>query len=200
MINQALDLLITGIALLYTIVSHELAHGYIALLNGDDTAKRAGRLTLNPISHIDPMGLICLIILRFGWAKPVPIDPRKFHNRVSGMLTVSLAGVSVNLISAAIAVFLFRYAPNKWVFDLLQQIAIYGVAFCVFNLLPIPPLDGSKVIAAFLSPKARFTFFRYERYGSYILLALAVSGVIGTVISPIIQQILRGLFRLFHYM
>lgn len=197
---ELIDIIAVAIALLYTIISHELAHGFVALLNGDDTAKNAGRLSLNPISHLDPIGTLSLIVFRFGWAKPVPVNPLKFRNIRTGMFTVSIAGVSVNLISAALAMFLLAYIPQDWALLRLifMYITIYGIGFCVFNLLPLPPLDGSKLIMSFLPYNWIRWINEHQRAFYIILLALLVTGVISKLIGPIIERIYLGLASLFY--
>ncbi|MDY3052287.1 MAG: site-2 protease family protein [Ndongobacter sp.] len=198
--NRVIELAMTGVALLYTIISHELAHGYVALLNGDDTAKKRGRLTWNPLAHLDPVGALCLFLFHFGWAKPVPINPYNFRHRISGMITTSLAGVSVNLISAAACIFLLGRIPNppEWLSYLLQMIALYGVAFCVFNLLPIPPLDGSRIILVFLPREWREWVAQHERIIFLAALALIATGMFDQIIRPLTTRILNGMIRLFY--
>ncbi|QSX08909.1 site-2 protease family protein [Alkalibacter rhizosphaerae] len=181
-------------ALLISITFHELAHGYTAYLLGDPTAKQMGRLTLNPIKHMDPTGLIMLFLFRFGWAKPVPFNPNYFKNRKMGTLAVAVAGPASNLIIATASMFSFMLAPEALAgfFGTLVQ---FNILFAVFNLLPIPPLDGSKIIASLLPLHLETIFWKYERYGYMLLLVLAVSGIIGKLITPIYGFILQGLLR-----
>lgn len=166
-----IDIIFTVVALMFTVISHEIAHGYVALLNGDDTAKKAGRLSFNPIKHIDLVGLLFLIVFKFGWAKPVPIDERNFKDRRKGLFLVSIAGVTVNFITAVVSIFIIVFSHNKLgIFnDLFLNLATYGLFFCVFNLLPIPPLDGSKILASFLPIQFEYYIYKYERY-FYLLL------------------------------
>lgn len=166
-----IDIIFTVVALMFTVISHEIAHGYVALLNGDDTAKKAGRLSFNPIKHIDLVGLLFLLVFKFGWAKPVPIDERNFKDRRKGLFLVSIAGVTVNFITAVVAIFIIVFSNNKLgIFnDLFLYLATYGLFFCVFNLLPIPPLDGSKILASFLPIQFEYYIYKYERY-FYLLL------------------------------
>lgn len=199
---ENLDLLETvamGIALIYTIVSHELAHGAVAYANGDPTAKEAGRLTINPIPHISLMGLLSLIVFRFGWAKPVPINPYRFKNRRLGLLTTSLAGVTCNFISAFIALFILSLTFGRYAFldALLTNIAIYGVSFGVFNLIPIPPLDGSKVVMSFLPSEWVQWISARETYFNYLLLALVFTGILSRFMLPIMDGIFRFMLMIF---
>lgn len=184
------------IAITYTIISHECAHGLVAYWNGDPTAKEAGRITLNPLPHIDPIGLISLFVFRFGWAKPVPINPNRFHHERLGMLSTSLAGVTVNFLSAVLAAIFLPRVSNTLLQLLLMQIMTYGVFFCVFNLVPIPPLDGSKVIITFLPKKWQYELYRFERYSQWILPILVFSGLFSRIAQPMTEALLRGMLDL----
>lgn len=197
-LSQVQDFVKMAVALLFIVISHEVAHGVVALWNGDDTAKRAGRLTANPLPHIDPIGLISLLLFHFGWAKPVPIDPRKFKNGRLGLLTVSLAGVTVNILTAVVALILLKFVPLEWFQfrDFLSMLALYGIAFFLFNLLPIPPLDGSKVIAAIAPPEVGRAMQKFERYGWFLMIALIATGWIGNFLSSGINTILDFLMHL----
>ena len=188
-----------ALALLYTIISHELAHGYMALWNGDETAKNYGRLTLNPLAHLDPKGLIFLILFKFGWAKPVPIDDRNFKHRRLGLFLVSIAGVTVNFLSTFVAIgLIFWINPqNDFVFELLRYIALYGVFFGVFNLIPIPPLDGSKILASFLPIKFEYFIYKYERYFNILLLILLFSNQITKFMDPLVKIILNAILKFY---
>lgn len=194
--NRFYDFSALLIAIYFTIVSHEIAHGLVAYINGDSTAKDAGRLTLNPIAHIDPIGLACLIFFRFGWAKPVPINPYRFQNMRSGIISTSLAGVLMNLLTAFLAVYLQLLIPFKyqWMHLLLQYLTIYGVFFCLFNLIPIPPLDGSKVLAALLPDKLAKVYLKSEEYSRWLLPILAVSGLLGAFLTPAAKRLIEGIY------
>ncbi|CDZ74455.1 peptidase, M50 family [Peptoniphilus sp. ING2-D1G] len=188
-----LNIIYTIIALLCAIIPHEIAHGYAAYKLGDDTAKSDGRLSLNPLNHIDPIGLLSMIIFKFGWAKAVPINPYKFKNRKRDTLIVSLAGVVTNFVIGFIAslAFVFAYYKSSPVTELFQSIMWYNVMLGVFNLVPIPPLDGSKALISLFPNKIEYFFYKYERY-LYILLIIALaSGTISKVIGPIILGIIN---------
>lgn len=184
--------------LLPTIVLHELAHGYVAYWMGDNTAKNMGRLSFNPIDHIDPLGAISLILFKFGWAKPVPINSYNFRKRHLGMFLVSIAGVTVNLILGLIFSFLYvRFSNvNPVVSEILSLFIVYNVYFAVFNLIPVPPLDGSKVVTAFFPGKFLDFMAKYEKYTYFILLILIFSGVLGKVLTPITSFIIDKFLRL----
>ena len=195
--NTVFSYALTAVALLMTIVLHELGHGYVALWQGDSTAKDAGRLTLNPIKHVDLIGLVCLYVFKLGWAKPVPINPSRFTNYRKGMLLVSIAGVTVNLILAFLSAFLLRFfATNALLADFLSQLFFYNIAFFVFNLLPIPPLDGSRLITTFLPDRTQYVMAKYERYSYFLLLALSWSGLLARIMVPFMQRLASGVLRL----
>lgn len=200
MLNSFTDirgLIYTVIALLVAIIPHEIAHGYAAYLLGDDTAKSDGRLSLNPLHHIDPIGLLSMIILRFGWAKAVPINSSKFKgNRKVGTIIVSLAGVTTNFILAFIfsIPFAYSYINGLEISRLFEEILWYNVMLGVFNLVPLPPLDGSKVVASLLPSKVEYFFYKYEKYFYFVLVLLVFSGTINKLISPIIIKIIEKVF------
>jgi Zn-dependent protease len=182
------------------ITCHEVAHGYVSYRLGDPTAKLAGRLTLNPLKHLDPMGTLVLVLTQLiGWAKPVPIDPRYYKDFRRGMLYVSLAGPMANfavmLFFAALlkALIAFSQGPSaasaEYILRPMINIAVAGVfinaILGTFNLLPIPPLDGSKILASLLPGHLAARYMQLERYGFVILILLAVTGGLRLVLSPV---------------
>ena len=200
------NLLLSVVPALLCITLHELAHGYVAYRLGDDTAKRAGRLTLNPLKHIDIMGLIMMVVLKFGWAKPVPVNPNYFRKPKQGMAVTALAGPVSNLILAVlflgIGKVIYLYAPysagmNVFFEWCLFTVAPMSVGMGLFNLIPIPPLDGSKVLAMFLPNSAYGQLMRYERYGILVLLALSWLGLGGNFLGNAIYGVYEALFHIF---
>lgn len=178
-------------ALLIAITIHEYAHAQTADSMGDPTPRLMGRLTFNPLAHLDPIGALMLIVAGFGWAKPVGINPNNFKNRKEGMLKVSFAGPAANLFLCFLAALIVALMTKlgimtKGVYSFLLWTQLYNVWFAFFNLIPIPPLDGSKILGVILPPK---TAYQYEnivgQYGFYILLALVFTGIIGVIIRPL---------------
>ena len=182
--------------LLFALTVHELAHGWVAFRLGDPTAKMAGRLTMNPLKHPDPLGVLAFVIMKIGWAKPVPVDPRYFRNPQKDMLLVALAGPGANVLLALASALLARVLVSVPVLPLFVLQPLVGmlvasvwinIMLAVFNIIPIPPLDGSKVLMGVLPPEAARSFARIEPFGFFILLALFYTGVIGALILPIIR-------------
>lgn len=193
------SLVINIIALLIVIIPHEIAHGYVAYWCGDTTAKEDGRLSLNPLNHIDPIGLLCMVILRFGWAKAVPINPANFtKNRKLSSFLVSIAGVTVNFIMGLVAgILLVPAYYNLWkITPLIESIFWYSIMLGVFNLVPLPPLDGSKALATFLPSKYEYYFYKYERYFYIVLVILLVTGLVSRYIAPIINAMMQGILQI----
>lgn len=193
---------------------HEYAHGLVASKLGDPTAKSLGRLTLNPIKHIDLFGFIAMLVFGFGWAKPVPINTRYFKKPKRDMAITALAGPLSNILLALIFGALFKafslidpldllthseFAANIWTFTgLMLSRGIYiNVLFAVFNMIPVPPFDGSRLFFAFLPTKAYFWVQRYERYIYFVFLALLILGIFDLPISWITDQICNGIVNLY---
>ncbi len=197
--SYLLSLLQSVLPSLLCITLHELSHGLVAYRLGDTTAKDAGRLTLNPIRHLDPMGLLMMVVFHVGWAKPVPVDMRRFQNPKRGMALTALAGPASNLVIAVVFLFLYGalYRPlsggaaGEWLLETLQLTAVISVGLGVFNLLPFPPLDGSKIVFSLLSDEGYRRFLMLERYGSIALFALMWSGVLGRPISAAVSAVYR---------
>lgn len=183
------------VILIFSIVCHEVAHGYVALFLGDPTAKNQGRLTLNPISHIDPVGSLLLpglafisgSSLLFGWAKPVPIQPHYFKNPKRGMMWVALAGPFINLVIASLAFTVFKLGIEQYYTWTFIQI---NLVLALFNLFPIPPLDGSRILVYFLPEKAQTFFNRIEPYGFLIIFGLAYLGLFSAILSSFLGIVL----------
>lgn len=178
---------IVGIAVAISV--HEFGHAYSAHLLGDDTAKMYGRMTLNPAKHLDIMGLIAMLIVHIGWAKPVPVNPNNFKSYKVGNVIVSLAGVTANIIISIICVIIKKHVNMYAITEITSAIIIYNVSFAAFNLLPIPPLDGWGVISSFIPYKYNEIAYKYESMSSIIFLVLIITGAYSIFISPIINVI-----------
>ena len=178
---------IVGIAVAISV--HEFGHAYSAHLLGDDTAKMYGRMTLNPAKHLDIMGLIAMLIVHIGWAKPVPVNPNNFKNYKVGNVIVSLAGVTANIIISIICVIIKKHVNMYAITEITSAIIIYNVSFAAFNLLPIPPLDGWGVISSFIPYKYNEIAYIYESMSSIIFLVLIITGAYSIFVSPIINVI-----------
>ena len=174
------------LAALTVIPFHEAGHALAAWLLGDPTAKQQGRLSLNPFRHFDLLGTLCMVFAGVGWAKPVSTDPRNFKNPKQGMALTALAGPVANLILAYLAMvvwkLLYYWAPVNdatiFLALFLQYLVYLDVSLAVFNLIPVPPLDGSKILASFLSDRARFKFYQYQNVLSMVGMILLVSGTL----------------------
>lgn len=184
------------IALLIAFTVHEFAHAYVAYKFGDTTAKDQGRLTLNPKEHIDPIGTILILIAGFGWARPVPVNRNRFKNpRLAGIL-VSLAGPLSNLLIAIIgyAIWVGMIAagiePNTYVYQFMNQLIGLNILLFVFNLLPIPPLDGYRIIEDVVSPRIRAKMTQFEQYGMLIFLIIIFTPLDNYIIQPIFDTVI----------
>ena len=194
-----MEYLISLPGLLIAIIFHELAHGVTAFWLGDPTAKNEGRLTLNPIKHIDPVGFIFMLVFRFGWAKAVPINPAYFKNRKRDTLLVSIAGVTANFIIAilTVAILIYGSIENEILQSILEITLWYNIMLGVFNILPFPPLDGSKVVASLLPVKIEYYFYKYEKYLYLILILLIATGGIQKILAPLVFFVSNLIFSLF---
>ena len=190
-------------ASLLCITFHETCHGYVAYLLGDPTAKNQGRLTLNPIRHVDLMGLVMMAVCHFGWAKPVPVDMRNFKNPKTGMAVTALAGPVSNVLLAYLAVLcssvtMFFYQRSgsgvSYVFLVFfYYLELISAGLAVFNVFPIPPLDGSKVFFSFLPDKTYYSLMRWEKYGMVLLVVLLLTNVLDTPLLYLRDGLTGGL-------
>lgn len=201
------------VPLMLGIILHEVAHGWAALKRGDPTASMLGRLTINPVPHIDPMGLFVFVLTSltgpfvFGWAKPVPINPRNFRNLVKDTMLVSFAGPATNFLLAAGFGCLLRllieiFPPDAWqgntfwdfFFLMFQTGVVVNIGLAWLNLMPIPPLDGSKILWGVLPARIGFQYMQLERYGFILLILLLMTGALGYVLYPLITVSVNAIF------
>jgi Zn-dependent protease len=191
-------------AIFLCLTIHETCHGLAALALGDPTAKSMHRLSMNPLRHIDWFGLFMMFAAGFGWAKPVPVDPRYFKKPKQGMALTALAGPMSNLLLAVLALMTARlvyyYMPyGAWTspaINFCMETSVLSVGLGLFNLLPVPPLDGSKVLAVLLPDRAYMTLMRYERYGIFLLLLLSFWNVGGNLIGHAVFTVWSGFYSL----
>jgi len=185
LIKNPVAFFLLAIPVLYSIIIHELAHGWVAYRMGDPTAKQAGRLSLNPLKHLDPVGTLMLFIFGFGWAKPVPINLAYVRDMRKGLILVSSAGIIANIVVAFIALLLLRILSpsSEGITLLLHYLAQINIILAAFNLIPIPPLDGSKILMGFMSERFQYLFSRLEPYGLFIIIALLYIGALNPVIA-----------------
>ena len=204
-----LGLLLSLPGVLIAITFHEFAHAFAAVKLGDETPKMQGRLSLNPLSHLDPIGIIMLIFAHIGWGKPVEINPRNFKGRISTSAAeaiVSAAGPIMNFILSLVFSLIFaalvKFVPAIWtiangiVATIILDIIIINIGLGVFNLIPLPPLDGSKIIMPFLPYKAKEWFTNNEQLFSLVFVVLWITGIAGTIISPAINLVTTGILSL----
>jgi len=176
-------------ALLIALTIHEYAHARVAVWLGDNTPRVMGRLTLNPLAHLDPFGLIMLWLFKFGWAKPVSINPNNFENWKKGTIMVSLAGPAANVIMALVAAIIYGILAKLHLLSAALGTVLfftysYNISFAVFNLIPLPPLDGSKILINLLPGRQAYMFEQIEPYAPFILLALVYFNLISVLITP----------------
>ncbi|WP_054742814.1 site-2 protease family protein [Cellulosilyticum ruminicola] len=198
------QLIYSVLAVLIAICLHEYAHGFVSYLMGDPTPKRGGRLSLNPLHHLDPVGTLCLIFFHFGWAKPVMVNPNYYKNKKLGMAFVGIAGPLTNFIIAFFSMLGMGiivkqtggYAGDVivYIFTFLNYLAIINIGLGSFNLIPFPPLDGAKIVGALLSEDKYFSFMRYERYGQGILMLLLVTNILDKPLDFIHSGITNGIW------
>lgn len=216
-----LDLLITLLCVLISLTIHEFAHGYMAYLRGDKTAKYTGRLSLNPIHHIDPIGAICLFLFGFGWAKPVMVNPLNFQRKTIklDMVLTSIAGPLANFILAFVSVFLMMTVAmftdgflveggeimyysdivgkySLLVIRILSTLTMMNLGLGLFNLIPVPPLDGSKVLSAVLPTRIYFKMMEYERFGFIALIILINLPIFNLLLNALVNAVWGGFIGL----
>lgn len=205
------DILYTLPCILLALTVHEVAHGWMAMKLGDPTARNLGRLTLNPMKHLDPVGTLCMIFFHFGWARPVPINSRYFKKPRRDMALTALAGPVSNILMGFLGVLLFSiflavfqaYPADGFGFKiqlsaltLLQYFYSLNISLAVFNLLPVPPLDGSRIFLTFLPPKYYFGIMQYERYIQFGLMICLYIGLLDKPLRFLVNGLASVIFRL----
>ncbi len=200
-IADPISVLISLLAVLIALSFHEFSHAYVAHRCGDDTALVQGRMTIDPLKHLDLMGFVMMMAVGFGWAKPVPVNPNLFKRKRLDMILVSLAGVSMNLLLAIASIFLLvglqRVFVNEYLSNFLLTLAILNIGLMVFNLIPIPPLDGYRVVKEILLGHLNLNWmWQYERYGMILLLVLSLAGFTSRIMQPAMNYIFFGLLSL----
>lgn len=186
LINDPLTFVLVAVPLLYSVIIHELAHGWVAHRMGDETAKWQGRLSLNPLRHLDPVGTIMLFLFGFGWAKPVPVNFDNLRDPRKGLILVSSAGIAANMSLAFLAFLLdhlFSPSSSGILAPILYYLAQINIMLAAFNLIPIPPLDGSKILMGFLSEKFQYWLLRLEPFGFFVIIGLLYMGALDPLIA-----------------
>lgn len=208
MLENLTDYIYIVVAALFAIILHEIAHGLVSTWLGDPTPKRQGRLSLNPLKHLDPIGTLCLIFFHVGWAKPVVVNPDYYKNKKRGMALVALAGPLINFLLAIFSIIIMAIfvKVNAYsnvliiIYNFLLYFSVINLGLGLFNLIPIPPLDGSRILGAFLKDDTYEQYMKYERYGFIIIaILLALSSLRGngtSFISELVDIIFNFIFRL----
>jgi Zn-dependent protease len=181
---------LAAIPLLFSVIIHEVAHGWVAYRMGDSTAKWSGRLSLNPLKHLDPIGTLMLFLAGFGWAKPVPVNFNNLSDKRKGLIFVSSAGILANILFAFVALLLIRLSSTSssgmtpvLVYKVCQSVAYINITLAALNLIPIPPLDGSKILMGILWQRTPDFLFRLEPYGFFIIIGFLYLGVLDPLIG-----------------
>ena len=203
MMSSVRELIITVVTVLIAISMHELAHGYVSYKLGDPTPKEDGRLSLNPLAHLDLMGTLCLIFFKFGWAKPVKVNPYYYKKHKLGMVLVAIAGPILNFILAFFSIAIIGviikltdgYLGKVYynIYMVFQYLALINIGLGVFNLIPVPPLDGSKVLSAIVPEDKYFSYMKFEKYGYIVLMVLLFTGVLDIPLDYVREAITNGM-------
>jgi len=200
-----IGMLISVVCRLIAITGHEVAHGFVSYKLGDPTPRREGRLSFNPMAHLDLMGTLLMLLTGFGWAKPVSVDPRYYRDTKKGMALVAIAGPLANLIMAfaGLLIYAIIFAINvktgalsmltSFLSEFSISFAITNLSFMIFNLIPIPPLDGSRILGMFLSNSAYYKLLQYERYSLFLIMVLSLSGAFSAIIGGGVSLIFSGI-------
>ena len=196
--------------ILFSLSVHESAHAYVAHKLGDDTARNFGRITLNPAKHFDPVGFLFLLLFGFGWAKPVPVNPNNFRNKSRDMMLTAIAGPASNLVAAFLGViviqlfgfynggFTLEDADTKmeYVFTILYYFTVINLNLCLFNMIPVPPLDGSRVLTYLLPPRAAVWMMRNQRYFYGVVMILMITGILTWPLNLLNRLLLSGMLTI----
>ena len=186
LLKDPLAFILIAVPFLYSVVIHEVAHGWVAYRMGDPTAKWLGRLTLNPLKHLDPIGTLMLFLVGFGWAKPVPININNIANKRKGLIFVSSAGILANILFAFVALLFFRLfsTPSSGIGTVIvYYIVQINITLAALNLIPIPPLDGSKILMGIAPRETQYFLARLEPYGFFIIIGLLYLGILDPLIN-----------------
>jgi Zn-dependent protease len=186
LLNDPISFVLLAFPLLYSVIIHEVAHGWVALKMGDQTAKWLGRLTLDPRKHLDPIGTLMLFVFGFGWAKPVPVNFNNLRDFRKGLIFVSAAGIAANIVLAFLSLLALRLLhpfPFGITSTVLTYLAQINILLASFNLIPIPPLDGSKILMGFASRNFQYSLARLEPYGMFIVIGLLYLGILDPVVA-----------------
>jgi Zn-dependent protease len=196
--KNPLAFVLVVVPLLYSVIIHEVAHGWVAYRMGDPTAKRSGRLSLNPIRHLDPIGTLMVFLVGFGWAKPVPVNLNNIPDMRKGLIFVSSAGIIANILFAFTALLFFRIfstSSSGIAAILVYYVVQINITLAALNLIPIPPLDGSKILMGIASQRVRYLLARIEPYGFFIIIGLLYLGLLNPLIA-FFREIILTLIRI----